>query len=201
MVLVYTSCAGPGSGPGSPRDLPGLRSSGSTKRSSSPRLAGARHRPGLRALSGHWSHLAKIARTVAVRLFPEPLVAAIGGEQSNEDQLEQGNRYPGSGHPVDASGARIDNGSASGLHDAVYAEIEGWMQGETLIASEIEIKGTRGSPAPEPAPDPAPDPVHGKVLYTTAPALESPALRPAWSASRRSRRWCARRRTGRGAPR
>jgi len=68
------------------------------------------------------------------------------------------------GMPVDASGAKIEDGKASALGNGVFVEVEGTLQGDKLIASELEFKGPRGGtttttpPTPTPPPPPTPTP-------------------------------------------
>jgi outer membrane biosynthesis protein TonB len=66
------------------------------------------------------------------------------------------------GMPVDASGAKIEDGKASALGNGVFVEVEGTLQGDKLIASELEFKGPRGgtttTPPPTPTPPPPPTP-------------------------------------------
>ncbi|MBW6494524.1 MAG: hypothetical protein K0B16_08210 [Burkholderiaceae bacterium] len=50
------------------------------------------------------------------------------------------------GHPVDASGARIENGSASDLHDGVYAEIEGHDAGRDADCQRDRDQGRARQP-------------------------------------------------------
>ncbi len=72
------------------------------------------------------------------------------------------------GRLVDGSGAKIEDGSASDLHNGVYAEIKGAIDGDKLIASVIEIKGLRGSLDPAPVPPPVGDAANGATLYATS---------------------------------
>ncbi len=65
---------------------------------------------------------------------------------------------------VDASGAKFDDGKAADLRNGAYVEVEGVMQGDKLVAREVEFKGPRGGttppqpPAPPPPQPPAPPP-------------------------------------------
>ena len=78
---------------------------------------------------------------------------------------------------IDGSGAKIDDGRASDLRDGVFIEVEGRMEGDTLIAKEIEIKGKRGGMTPGPVPTTTT--TSAGTTSTTVPATTTSTTVPA----------------------